>query len=108
MAKKTQEEFTFEDINKELGNISLYGSRMDKSTFSEVDSFISTGSYVLNLCLTGSVFGGIPNNRSVSLAGPSGCLEKDEIISVYKMKTMHSNRKILDINEQESASTKII
>ena len=45
---------------------------MDRSTFSKIDEFIGTGNYLLNACLSGSLFGGIPNNRSVCFAGPSG------------------------------------
>lgn len=69
MSAKT---FTFDDLNKELSKISTYGDTLDKSEVSQVDHYISTGNYALNAALTGSVFGGFPNNRSVALAGPSG------------------------------------
>jgi len=65
-------EFTFDDLNKALGKHSIYGDTIDKSTFSKIDEFIGTGNYLLNACLSGSLFGGIPNNRSVCFAGPSG------------------------------------
>ena len=65
-------EFSFEDLNKSLSKHSLYGETMDRSTFSKIDEFIGTGNYLLNACLSGSLFGGIPNNRSVCFAGPSG------------------------------------
>jgi hypothetical protein len=97
--EKKINEYTFNDMNKELNTISLYGSKMSENTFSEVDHYISFGSYVINAACTGSIYGGIPNNRSIALAGPSGCLHKDEIISIYKMKTMSSNRKILNYND---------
>lgn len=93
--------FSFDDINKELDKISLYGSKMSESTFSEVDHYISFGSHIVNACASGSIFGGIPNNRTVALAGPSGCLEKNEKISIYKMKTKSSNRKILKYNDNQ-------
>lgn len=64
--------FSFDDINKEMSKISTYGDTMDKSTVSEIDHFIPTGNYNLNACLTGSLFGGYPNNRAVAIAGPSG------------------------------------
>lgn len=69
MAKK---EFSFADLNKEMKKVSTYGETLDKSTISEIDHFISTGNFALNACLTGSLFGGYPNNRAVALAGPSG------------------------------------
>ena len=70
MAKK--KEFNFSDLNAELANINPLGSVMESSTFSEVTEWIDTGNYHLNACVSGSLFGGWPNNRSCSLAGPSG------------------------------------
>jgi RecA/RadA recombinase len=64
--------FSFDDINKEMSKLSTYGDTMDKSTVSEIDHYIPTGNYHLNACLTGSLFGGYPNNRAVAIAGPSG------------------------------------
>ena len=64
--------FSFEDLNKEMAKYSTYGDTLDKSTVSEIDHYIPTGNYNLNACLTGSLFGGYPNNRAVALAGPSG------------------------------------
>lgn len=69
MAKK---DFTFADLNKELAGLNPLGSVMDKSNFSEVTEWIHTGNYHLNACVSGSLFGGWPNNRSCSVAGPSG------------------------------------
>lgn len=71
MAKKSKE-FSFDDINAELANLNPLGSVMDQSTFSEVTEWIDTGNYHLNACVSGSLFGGWPNNRSCSIAGPSG------------------------------------
>ena len=65
-------EFTFDELNKSLSKHSLYGDTMDKSTFSRIDEYIGSDNYLLNACLSGSLFGGIPNNRSVCFAGPSG------------------------------------
>ncbi len=70
--EKDDKTLSFDQINKELDKISLYGSKMSESTFSEVDEYISFGSYIVNACASGSIFGGIPNNRMVALAGPSG------------------------------------
>lgn len=69
MAKK---DFTFDDLNNELSNLNPLGSVMDQSSFSEVTEWIHTGNYHLNACVSGSLFGGWPNNRSCSVAGPSG------------------------------------
>ena len=70
MAKN--KDFTFDDLNKQLADLNPLGSVMDKSNFSEVTEWIHTGNYHLNACVSGSLFGGWPNNRSCSVAGPSG------------------------------------
>ena len=70
MAKK--KEFSFDDINKELAEMNPLGSVMEHSSFSEVTEWIDTGNYHLNACVSGSLFNGWPNNRSCSIAGPSG------------------------------------
>ena len=69
MAKK---DFSFDDINKELADLNPLGSIMSDSTFSEVTEWIDTGNYHLNACVSGSLFGGWPNSRTCSIAGPSG------------------------------------
>lgn len=70
MAKKNK--FTFDDLNAELANLNPLGSVMNQSNFSEVTEWIHTGNYHLNACVSGSLFKGWPNNRSCSVAGPSG------------------------------------
>lgn len=69
MAKK---DFTFDDLNKELSGLNPLGSVMNDSDFSEVTEWINTGNYHLNACISGSLFKGWPNNRTCSIAGPSG------------------------------------
>jgi hypothetical protein len=64
--------FTFDDLNAELANMNPLGSVMEQSTFSDVTEWIDTGNYHLNACVSGSLFGGWPNNRACSIAGPSG------------------------------------
>ena len=77
-------EFSFADLNKEMSKISEYGATLDKSTISEIDHFIPTGNFHLNACLTGSLFGGYPNNRAVALAGPSGTGKTYLILNAIK------------------------
>jgi RecA/RadA recombinase len=38
----------------------------------DVESFVDTGSYILNALVSGSIFGGIPSNKITALAGESG------------------------------------
>ncbi len=68
MAKK----FSFSDLDEKLSKISPLGSIVTKNSFSKIDEWIPTGNYMLNAQITGSLFGGIPNCRSVLIAGDSG------------------------------------
>jgi len=77
-------EFSFADLNKEMSKHSTYGETLDKSTISEIDHYIPTGNWHLNACLTGSLFGGYPNNRAVALAGPSGTGKTYLILNAIK------------------------
>lgn len=97
---KASKQYTFEDLNKSLGEISPLGSTMDVSTFSEITEYIDIGSKILNLAMTGTVFGGIPNNRAVELMGPSGCVQKNQKIKIYKVKSK-SNGRITKHNKLE-------
>jgi RecA/RadA recombinase len=40
--------------------------------FSDIDEYIPTGNYLLNAQMSGSIFGGYPNTRSIGIAGDSG------------------------------------
>ncbi len=71
---KTTKEFSFLDLDKELSKISGFetGSILAENSFSEVDEWIPTGNYLLNAQLSGTLFGGIPNTRSLGLMGDPG------------------------------------
>lgn len=63
----------FMDISKGVDkNLTAYGSTLDSSIYSNIQEYISTGSYVLNRLISGSIKGGIPAGRVVALAGESG------------------------------------
>ena len=40
--------------------------------FSDISEYIPTGNYMLNALMSGSIFGGYPNTRSIGIAGESG------------------------------------
>lgn len=80
MAKKTNDKskenspkasFDFAAFDAQLSKIAGFerGSLMATNTYTEVDEYIPTGNYLLNALLSGSLFGGIPNSRSVGLIG---------------------------------------
>jgi RecA/RadA recombinase len=64
--------FSFSELDSALSKINPKGSIITGNTFSKIDEWIDTGNYMLNAQLTGSLFGGMPNSRSVCVAGESG------------------------------------
>jgi RecA/RadA recombinase len=72
--KSTSKGFSFLDLDRELSKIKGFetGSILTDNTFSEVDEWIPTGNYLLNAQLSGTLFGGIPNTRSLGLMGDPG------------------------------------
>jgi RecA/RadA recombinase len=47
-------------------------SKVTLMGFSDIGEYISTGNYLLNAQMSGSLFGGYPNTRSIGIAGDSG------------------------------------
>lgn len=80
-------QLSFADLDAALTKINPKGSIITHNTFSKIDEYIPTGNYLFNAQLTGSLFGGIPNSRSICFAGESGCLPKNEKVRVYILKT---------------------
>lgn len=80
--------FDIDALNKVMSKVNKFGGVVaDGNGVSEITEYISTGNYMLNAACTGSIFKGVPNNRSFCVAGPSGCLEKDELVNIYVFKT---------------------
>jgi RecA/RadA recombinase len=65
-------EFSISEIQKELRKVNPFGDVISKSDFSKITEWIDTGNYHLNAVFSGDLFGGIPNNRTICLAGDSG------------------------------------
>jgi len=65
-------EFSIAELQKELRKINPFGDVISKSDFSKITEWIDTGNYHLNAVFSGDLFGGIPNNRTICLAGDSG------------------------------------
>ena len=72
MAKESKE-YSIKDLQNKLKKINPFGGPITESAFSKVVEFIHTGNYHLNAVVSGDLFGGIPSNRSIQLAAPSGC-----------------------------------
>ena len=70
---KEKGKFTIADLNSAMNKNSKFGGLLsDGHGVSKITEYISSGNYILNACMTGSLFKGIPNNRSICLSGESG------------------------------------
>jgi RecA/RadA recombinase len=65
-------DFSFNDLDDALTKINPKGSVITVNSYSRIDEHIGTGNFLLNAQFSGSLFGGIPNSRSVCFAGESG------------------------------------
>jgi len=65
-------QFSFNDLDEAMTKVNSKGSMISNNSYSRIDEWINTGNYLLNAQLSGSLFGGIPNSRSICLAGESG------------------------------------
>lgn len=62
----------FNSLNDFLNTIAPDGELIEDNPIAKIDEWIGTGYYILNAALSGSLFGGLPNRRSLGLAGDSG------------------------------------
>ena len=56
-----------------IKNVDKSTEILSKCDTAVIKDYIDSGNYILNACLTGSIFKGAPAGRVVTLAGPSGC-----------------------------------
>jgi hypothetical protein len=87
-----KEKHSFSELNDLLSAFSPDGAIMDDNIYARIDEWIPTGSYILNAAMSGSLFGGMPNRRSLMFAGEEGCLQKDETIEIYRLKSNITQR----------------
>lgn len=69
---KGKDEFSLVDLRKDLKVHVPFGDVIGDSTYSKIAEWIGMGNYHLNALISGSLFNGVPNNRSVALVGESG------------------------------------
>ena len=77
---------SFSKLNDLLNTIAPDGEILDINPIAKIDEWIPSGWYILNAALSGSLFGGLPNRRSLALAGEEGCLEKNQKVEIYEIK----------------------
>ena len=76
-------QFSFDELDGAMSKIDSLGSKMSVNQYSRIDEWIGTGNYLLNAQISGSIFKGIPNSRSIVFSGVSGCLHPSSKINVY-------------------------
>ena len=81
----------FRSMVKELGDVDTHIAE-DAMNSSEFSGTIDTGSYILNAALSGSIFGGVPNNKIIAFAGESATGKTFFVLGMMKQ--------FLDDNEE--------
>lgn len=100
MAKKSSINISEDKDQSVFGLISSIDKSaeiLSESKTALIKDYINTGSYILNACMTGSLFKGVPTGRVLTLAGEPGCLKKSEKVEIYIINNIaadHEQREI--------------
>jgi hypothetical protein len=86
MAKELKT-FSLDEVRKELKTINQFGGVISSTDFTKTLEYIGTGNYHLNALFSGDLFKGIPCNKGVAIVGESGCVQKNQRIKIYKIKS---------------------
>ncbi len=92
------------DLAKELGDDASIAS--EGKGAAEYTGFIDTGCYILNAGLSGSIFGGLPNNKIVAFAGEPATGKTYLALGVVKQYLDADKKAIVAYFETEGAITK--
>ena len=72
MAKKNSEVKIQSSLFDALKKLDSDIETLENAAGAEIPDWISTGNYILNAAISGSIFKGMPSNRTMLLAGDSG------------------------------------
>lgn len=72
----------------------------------EYDGFIDTGCYMLNAIMSGSIFGGMPNNKTCCIAGPSDTGKTFFSLSILKHYLESTSGAIAVLFETEGSTSR--
>lgn len=112
MAKKLtiekNEPESFSKLNDFLNTISPMGDMLDINPIAKIDEWIGTGSYILNAALSGSIFGGLPNRRSLCLAGSEGSGKTYIALSICRNAINKHNYSIIYFDSEGSIDTEFV
>ena len=95
----------FSDLLKETGN--EYAGIADEGIDAgDVTGYIGTGSYSLNALLSGSIYGGLPNNKVTALAGEPSTGKTFYAINIVRQFLKDNQKGFVFYFESESAISK--
>lgn len=93
--KKITGEASFSQLNDLLNKIAPDGDMIEVNPIAKIDEWISTGSYILNAALSGSLFGGMPNRRSLAFAGEEGTGKTYLALSICRNAIRYNNYDVI-------------
>ena len=71
MAKKVLKEGELPSVFDMVKSVDSTAEIIAESAYSNISDFIPTGNYILNACMSGDLFGGVPSGRVTTFYGPS-------------------------------------
>lgn len=81
----------------------------DGNSPAEFAGFIDTGSYILNAAVSGSLFGGIPNNKTVLFAGDPATGKTFFALGIIKnFLEMHKNARVFYFDTESAVTVKMM
>lgn len=86
MAKKSKTATSSEqlDVFKLVSSVDDEVEIISKSAYSNIREWIPTGNYILNACMSGDLFKGVPTGRVTTFAGPSSTGKSYLAVSVCR------------------------
>jgi RecA/RadA recombinase len=81
----------------------------DGKSAAEFSGYIDTGSYILNAALSGSIFGGIPNNKAVVFAGDPATGKTFFTLGVVKQfLAQHKDARVFYIDTESAVTNQML
>ena len=100
--KKITGQASFSALNDLLNKIAPDGEMIEVNPIAKIDEWIRTGSYILNAALSGSLFGGMPNRRSLVFAGEEGTGKTYLALSICRNAIRYYNYDIIYFDSEGS------
>lgn len=100
MAVKKKKGLSFEEVGKLIEKNVPRSQVLSETTDFDIKNYISTGNYLLNAQLTGSIYNGIPEGRVWIMAGESGTGKTFYALNACREAQKQHNTKIIWIDTE--------